>query len=81
VAGAVKSLRVEHDPTRAMVLFDKYLRRYPDGSLAEEALALEIEAAAQQDDARAARLGREYLRRYPAGRFRTMAEEAQRRLR
>jgi hypothetical protein len=79
VAAATRALRGDHDAARAQTLLEDYLRRYPGGLLAEEALALAVEAAAAHDDARAARLGAEYLRRYPQGRFRGAAEDARRR--
>lgn len=44
------------------------------GPLAEEALALRIEAARASGDSRAAALARSYLARYPAGRYRELAE-------
>jgi hypothetical protein len=77
VLAAQRALRVEHAPDRAAVLLDDYLQRYPRGTLAEEALALAIEAAvASDDDARAGALGARYLQRYPRGRFATAAHAA-----
>ena len=73
---AVRALRREHDPARAAALLDDYLRRYPDGVLAEEALAYAIEAASARGDARAATLARTYLQRYPHGRFEHAARAA-----
>ncbi len=73
---AVRALRREHDPTRAGVLLDSYLRGYPHGVLAEEALALAIEAASARGDARASALAHTYLQRYPQGRFQRAARAA-----
>jgi hypothetical protein len=73
---AVQALRRDHDPTRAGALIDDYLRRFEHGALAEEALALAIEAAATRGDERAADFGADYLRRFPNGRYRAAAENA-----
>ena len=73
---AVHSLRREHDPLRAGVLLDDYLARYPSGVLAEEALALAIDAASARGDARAVTLAHRYLQRYPHGRFQQAARAA-----
>jgi hypothetical protein len=75
---AVRALRQEHDPARAGALLDDYLRRYPRGALAEEALGLAIEAASARGDARAAALARSYLEHYPRGRFLRAARAAAR---
>jgi hypothetical protein len=77
VMAAVRALRRERDPARAGVLLDDYLRRYPNGVLAEEALALAIEAASARGDVRAAALARTYLQRYPQGRFLRAARAAE----
>ena len=61
---------------RAGALLDDYFRRYPRGALAEEALAVAIEAAMARGDARARTLARRYLARYPSGQFRVAAERA-----
>lgn len=74
VAEAVRALRKQGDPARAQALLDQYLRQNPHGALAEDALALSIEAAAARKDPRAVELARRYLARYPSGRFRSMAE-------
>lgn len=73
---AVRALRRDHDPRRAARLVDAYMRTYPRGALAEEALALQIEAASAQQSPRAADFAREYLRLYPTGRFRAPARQA-----
>ncbi len=74
VGEAVRALRKQGDPARAQQLLDRYLRDNPRGALAEDALALSIEAAAARKDPRAADYARRYLARYPHGRFRSLAE-------
>jgi hypothetical protein len=69
VVSAIKALRIDRDAPRAARLLDDYRRFHPDGALAEEALALEIEAAAEQGDPRAITIADRYLDRFPAGRF------------
>jgi hypothetical protein len=69
VSSAVRALRLRHDPERASVLLDDYLRSHPDGALAEEATALAIEAAGARDPDAAGRFSRRYLERWPTGRF------------
>jgi hypothetical protein len=76
VFDAMRALRREGQPERASRLLDEYLRRYPGGSLAEEALALSIEAAIMRGDGRAKDLANRYLSRYPVGHFRPAAERA-----
>jgi type IV secretory pathway VirB10-like protein len=76
VAEAVRALRKQGDAARAQQLLDQYLRANPRGALAEDALALSIEAAAARKDPRAADYARRYLARYPNGRFRSVAERA-----
>ncbi len=71
-----RALRRERDPARAGALLDEYFRRFPHGALAEEALALAIEAAEARGDARARVLARRYLGRYPSGHFRELAARA-----
>jgi hypothetical protein len=73
---AVRALRSDHDPQRAARLLDAYLRAYPRGALAEEALALQIEAASNLKSPRAAAFARQYLRAYPGGRFQQAARQA-----
>lgn len=74
VAEAVRALRKQGDPARAQQLLARYLRENPRGALAEDALALSIEAAAARKDPRAVDYARRYLARYPQGRFRSLAE-------
>ena len=76
VVAAVRALRVQHQPLRAERLALDYLRVYPRGALAEEALAVAIEAAALSHDSRAAGLAERYFRQYPNGRFRRVAQQA-----
>jgi len=76
LVAAVRALRSEHDPRRAALLLDAYLRTYPHGALAEEALALQIEAAANMKSPRATAFAEQYLRTYPNGRFRQSARQA-----
>jgi hypothetical protein len=58
-------------------LLGEYLRLHPQGALAEDALALSIEAAgARHDKAGAAALGRTYLARFPNGSSRELALRA-----
>ena len=77
VLAGMRALRVDHDPVHARGLLARYLERRPNGALAEEALALTIEAAVAHHDGDAAALGARYLRRYPAGPFRALALQAQ----
>ncbi|HSS40416.1 MAG TPA: hypothetical protein VLT58_16735 [Polyangia bacterium] len=76
LVAAVRALRSEHDPQRAARLLEAYLRTYPHGALAEEALALQIEAAANMKSPRAAAFAEQYLLTYPDGRFRQSARQA-----
>jgi hypothetical protein len=73
---AMRALRQDGQPEKAARLLDEYLRRYPDGALAEEALTLSIEAASARNDPRARDLASRYLAKYPNGRFRSAAERA-----
>jgi len=76
VMRGMRALRREGDPGRARALAGRYLQSYPNGSLAEEALALAIEAALARGDADAVTLGRRYLQLYPRGPFRDVAIRA-----
>jgi hypothetical protein len=76
VFGAIQALRTDRDPARASRLLAEYLTRYPHGALAEEAVALSIEAAAARHSPSAATFAERYLREYPRGRFRHTAEQA-----
>jgi len=64
-------------PARALAALDDYGRRFPGGTLAQEAVVLRIEAlAASGDKAGASRLGQAFLERNPgsphAARIRTL---------
>jgi hypothetical protein len=76
VVEAIRALRTDRDPRRAATLLAAYLRTYPHGALSEEALALSIEASADQHDPRAVTFAQQYLREYPHGRFRRAAGQA-----
>jgi hypothetical protein len=79
IVAAIQALRTEHDPDRAAKLVAEYLKVYPQGALAEEALALSIEAAsARHNPAAAAAFAEQYLKQYPNGRFSRAAEQARR---
>ncbi|HVV48468.1 MAG TPA: hypothetical protein VHO06_02315 [Polyangia bacterium] len=78
VLEGMRALRLDHDPVRARALLAGYLDRRPGGALAEEALALTIEAAVAHHDGDGPALAARYLRRYPAGPFRALAQQAQR---
>ncbi len=70
---AAKALRHDRDPARAL----KLLERSPIvGPLAEEALALRIEASMALGGERAKRLAAGYLAQYPSGRYRELAKRA-----
>jgi hypothetical protein len=80
VFDAMRALRQEGQPDKAARALDDYLRRHPQGELAEEALALSIEAALVRSDPRAKDMANRYLAMYPKGRFRQVAERARARL-
>lgn len=71
---AARALRVAREPTRARALARRYLERQPSGPLADEALAISMEAAFDHRDPDAATLGAKYLARFPHGAFRALAE-------
>jgi len=74
VVNALEALRKQHGPDRAAKLLAGYLAAHPKGALAEEALALSIEAATARHDPAASAFARRYLRDYPTGRFRQTAQ-------
>jgi hypothetical protein len=71
---ATGALRRDGDAARASRILDDYFRKFPRGALAEEALALSIEAASVRGDAKARTLAKRYLELYPKGNFRAKAE-------
>jgi len=70
------ALRTADDPATSRAALAEYLRRYPRGSLVEEAHGLAIEAASRLHDPDAARLAARYLRRFPRGRYAGLARAA-----
>jgi hypothetical protein len=71
---AAKALRHDGDAARAIQLLE---RGAPvTGPLAEEALALRIEASVARGDGRQAKLATGYLAHYPQGRYRELAKKA-----
>jgi hypothetical protein len=71
---ATRALHVGRDPGRARGLARRYLERQPSGPLADEALAISIEAALDHHDPDAAALSARYLAQFPHGPFRGLAE-------
>lgn len=76
VVAAIRALRRDGDPARARSLSRAYLTAHPRGALAQEALAISIEAAMVQQDPEADALGRRYLQHYPRGAFTALARRA-----
>lgn len=76
VAAAIDALRNRHNPAKARSLLNQYLRENPRGALAEEALALSIEAADAMKDPQSSSLGCRYIALYPNGRHRSLATRA-----
>ena len=72
---AVRALRVDGRTSRARALLSEYLSRFPHGALAEDAVALQIEAAvAGRDSIDARRWATRYVEEFPSGRFRAVAD-------
>ena len=76
VVQALRALRQQGQPARAGALLERYLEEQPNGALAEEALALSIEAALSENPERAATFARRYLSSYQHGRYRKIAQRA-----
>jgi hypothetical protein len=74
VVSAIQALRQDQNPDRAAHLLAAYLHTHPRGALAEEAVALSIEAADARKSPAAVSFARRYLQDYPHGRFRPVAE-------
>jgi hypothetical protein len=73
---AVRALRRDRDPVRALSLAQTALDRYPHGAQVEEAMALGMEAAnAAGDGATAHKLAERYLASFRAGRFADRAQQ------
>ena len=72
---AAKALRHDADPERALQLLERPGARIT-GPLAEEALALRIEASMARGDGRQAKLAAAYLVQYPNGRYKELATKA-----
>jgi hypothetical protein len=72
---AAIALRHDGDPVRALQLLEASGKPI-SGPLAEEALALRIEASTARRDGREAKLAAAYLARYPNGRYRDLAKKA-----
>jgi len=76
VVEATRALRVARDARRARVLAARYLHEQPGGALAEEALAIVVEAAVAEQDPDASVQAAQYLNLYPHGPFRAAAQRA-----
>jgi hypothetical protein len=63
------------DTARAQQLTLEYQKKYPNGALKEEALAIAFESAAARKDPSATRLAQRYLAAFPHGRFRAQAQQ------
>ena len=73
---AVQALRRDGDPALAARLLAESRAHSANGPLAEEALSLQIEAAAALGNGRSRGFAREYLARYPTGRYASIARAA-----
>jgi hypothetical protein len=82
VLEALHELRRHQNVVRASDLLANYLRMHPRGALAQDALALSIEAASIRSDAQAqGAWARRYLSEFPNGRYRALSLEALARIR
>ena len=76
IIDAVRSLRRDRDPVRALSLAEVAMDRYPQGAQIEEAMALGMEAAKAAGDAAAARrLAERYLVSFRTGHFADRAQQ------
>lgn len=75
VHAAATALRRDGDPRRALRLLDG-VSSGSGGALAEEALALRVEAARRAGDPRAQSYAESYLSRYPKGRYAASVRES-----
>jgi hypothetical protein len=66
---AVRALKHDGDAKRALALARSYEQRFPGGTLAEEALAVQLQAMVVLEDPLAQESAADYLRRFPSGRF------------
>ena len=71
---ALRALRTDADPQRAIALADEYQREFPRAAFVEDAMAVGIEARAALHDPDAAAFSKRYLQRYPRGRYRELAK-------
>jgi hypothetical protein len=76
VRQAVKALRRDRDPARAARLLESVYTRESDGVLAEEVMALRVEAALARKNGQARNYAQQYLARYPQGRYRAQVLKA-----
>jgi hypothetical protein len=74
VHAAAVALRRDHNPSRALQLLAK-IGGNVRGPLAEEALALQVEAAVAAGDSQSRNFARSYLRSYPSGRYSDLAKK------
>jgi outer membrane protein assembly factor BamD (BamD/ComL family) len=74
--GAMRALRVDHDPDRARTILSQYLAGHPKGALAEEALVMLVEAAVAHGDRDASALAARYFQLYPRGEFAVQVRRA-----
>jgi hypothetical protein len=76
IIDAVRALRRDRDPARALSLAEVAMDRYPQGAQIEEAMALGMEAAkAAGDGAAARRLAERYLASFRTGHFADRAQQ------
>lgn len=69
LVSAVGALRGDHEPEMAAMFLTYYMQRFPEGELAEEALALSVEVEVARRSGKAVAIADRYLARYPLGRY------------